>query len=154
MDIRQKENLLIEIEELTRRTLRNYPSYFMSREDEITESIGDERDELINEIYFEYVSSETQDLFGFLDSLISEEDYNISDNVKQSLNEFKEGILNLRMEWNTYYYLDDLYEEYLSQLKNSIFNSNKVNTTLDVIKHYRANKSSMHRCDELLNSYK
>lgn len=154
MDIRQKENLLIEIEELTRRTLRNYPSYFMSREDEITESIGDERDELINEIYFEYVSSETQDLFGFLDSLIGEEDYNISDNVKQSLNEFKEGILNLRMEWNTYYYLDDLYEEYLSQLKNSIFNTNKVNTTLDVIKHYSANKSSMHRCDELLNSYK
>lgn len=97
------------------------PSYFMSREDEITESIGDERDELINEIYFEYVSSETQDLFGFLDSLISEEDYNISDNVKQSLNEFKEGILNLRMEWNTYYYLDDLYEEYLSQLKNMYF---------------------------------
>ncbi len=155
MYIRQEENILTEIEELMRRTLLNYPSYFMNREEEIKESIGDEREDIINEIYFEFITSESQDLFGFIDILISEENYTISDNLKQSLNEFKEDIVTLDIQDDMLYYLEDLYEERLSNLKNNILNSRDKNSvTLDIIKHCRANKHSMARCDDIINSYK
>lgn len=155
MEKRQKENIVMEIEELTGRTLLNYPSYFMCRKDEIDEANDEERVDILNEIYFEYLCSEGGELLELIDSIISGEYYHTTDGVKRALNEFKEDILTLEIQDDIHYYLDDVYEEILNQLKKNIFNTRyKRNIALDVIKHYRANKHSMDRCDDIINSYK
>lgn len=143
------------IEDLMVRMLLNYPSYFLCRKEEIEEAKDEERVDILNEIYFEYLCSEGGELLELIDSIISGEYCHTQDEVKRALNEFKYDILTLEIQDDIFYYLDDVYEESLNQLKKNIFNTRDTrDTTLNVIKYFRDKKCKFSRFDNIINSYK
>ncbi len=149
METGHYEELLKTVEQLMKDLLMTYPSYFISRREEIEDASDDEKSQIINEIYLEFVHSEGGSLFEFVDRVLERDDYD--GRIKDSLNDFAEDVIMLDLDNDEYQDLDEKYAEVFSKLVYNVFDSRKRNNTLDIIKHFRKDRELIERCDGVIS---